>query len=112
LQLLKTDLVRADGVVTLSVHGEVDLSVGAELEAAIDGAIDAASSSVFVDLHDTTYIDSTGLHCLLAGRRTARARAIEFAVIRPSAPALRLLEVTGLTDVLRTPPAAQTLAAS
>jgi anti-sigma B factor antagonist len=111
LPLLTTELVAADGVATLFVRGEVDLSVGAELGAAIDGAIAAATSTVIVDLHDTAYIDSTGLHCLLAGRRVACDRALDFNVVRPSAPARRLLEVTGLTELLHPRPTTATLSA-
>jgi anti-sigma B factor antagonist len=111
LPLLTTDLVTADGVATLFVRGEVDLSVGAELGAAIDGAIAAATSSVIVDLHDTAYIDSTGLHCLVSGRRVAADRALQFSIVRPSASARRLLEVTGLTELLQARPPTATLSA-
>jgi anti-sigma B factor antagonist len=79
-------------------EGELDLATAPELAAALD-ALDGDAGPVVVDLTDVGFLDSSGLSTLLQARqRLADAGAeLRLVVTRPSI--LRVLDVTGLTDV-------------
>ncbi len=78
------------------------------------GALDLGSASLFerelqalgsvplliVDLRSVEHIDSTGLNALLRGRQWALDSGGEFAVVRGSEQAQRLMTLTGAADVL------------
>jgi anti-sigma B factor antagonist len=73
--------------------GEIDLSVAPELERAIrDGA---ARRFVIVDLADVSFIDSTGLRALVAGRESLESDGRSMALVAGDAVA-RLLSLTAL----------------
>lgn len=57
--------------------------------------IDGGDSTVFIDLHQVTYIDSGGLSVLLAAVRLLREQGW-LGVIGPNANVHRLLEIVGL----------------
>lgn len=77
----------------LSVSGEVDLSTAAELQAAIENA-GTRAFEVWLDLSETTFMDSSGLHALVRAR--ARQANLRLALICPDGPVLRVLTLTGL----------------
>ena len=62
---------RTDGVIVVTVAGEVDMATAGLLWQALEDACDRAGSAgcVVVDMADTTFIDSSGLAVLI--RRTA-----------------------------------------
>lgn len=94
------DVAQHDGIPVAHVQGEIDLSNIADVRAAIAGAITNASRALVVDLSDTTYMDSRGVHLLfeLAERLTRSQQ--QFLVVVPSdAPIRRLLLITHLEQV-------------
>jgi anti-anti-sigma factor len=79
----------------LAVAGEVDIQTASDLRAAIDAA-GTRAFEIWVDLSDTTFMDSSGVHAL-AGARAQLARADRrLALICPAGPVRRVLELTGL----------------
>jgi anti-anti-sigma factor len=81
----------------LSVVGEVDIITAARLRAAVDTAASRAFE-IWVDLTETTFMDSSGLHAL----SEARARLTEsfrLVLICPEGPILRVLTLTGFDRV-------------
>jgi anti-anti-sigma factor len=57
-----------------------------------------------VDLAGLTFIDSSGLSVLAAGREAARERGIVFSLARLPEQARRVLEVTGMIDTFELDP--------
>jgi anti-anti-sigma factor len=83
----------------VAVAGEVDMQTADDLQTAIVAAGNRALE-IWVDLSDTTFMDSSGLHALV----TARAHLIGAAgrrlvLICPPGPVLRVLTITGLDQL-------------
>jgi anti-anti-sigma factor len=82
-----------DAVAVVAVTGELDMSNVDALKSAL-AAVDAAK--VVFDLRALRFMDSAGIAALLE----ARERIGSIALRAPSEPVRRVIEVTGLTDVL------------
>jgi anti-anti-sigma factor len=89
-----------DDVAVIHLIGEHDLSTVDELKTAIADAI-VDGLGVVVSLAQTTFIDSTVIHALVAGdkRLTKRGRRLVFYVEPGSAPD-RTLELCRLNEIL------------
>jgi len=93
-------VVQSDGVVTLSVSGELDLAVADqfEQEAARYGA--SATRVVEIDLGDLEFIDSSGMNALVKLRQLLVDGGRTFRIVSVSPIAQRALTLTGLDSVL------------
>jgi anti-sigma B factor antagonist len=89
--------------VVLSVSGEVDISTCAELRAAIESA-GSRAFEVLLDLSDTTFMDSTGLHTMLRAQAGLADDNVRLALVCPAGPVLRLLTLTGLDRMFEIDP--------
>ena len=94
--------VRANdgGPVVVAVAGDFDMNGAEEFHACIDELIDSSNGAVLiVDLSDVTFIDSCGISALLKARRLVTREHRELRFEHLSAPASRLIELTGLAEV-------------
>jgi anti-sigma B factor antagonist len=94
-------LVNKSGDVTIvHVAGEVDVASAPELRSRLE-EVGPAEGRVIVDLTEVGFLDSTGLGVLVAGWKRFQngegTSCLSLVVTRPEI--LRVLEVTGLTDV-------------
>jgi anti-sigma B factor antagonist len=88
---------QADPVVLLTAHGEVDASTVGDLGGALERAIVDHDRHVVLDAQGITFIDSTGVSCLVAGmRRLNRTRRRLALACSGASPLGRALEMTGL----------------
>jgi anti-sigma B factor antagonist len=88
------------GPVVVALAGDFDMSGVEEFHSCIDELIDTSNGAeLIVDLTDVTFIDSSGIAAMLEARRlvTREHRQLRFENL--TAPASRLIELTGLTDV-------------
>lgn len=83
----------------VEVRGEVDLHPAAQPRDRLPEVIDAGQQSVLVDLTGLSFIDSTGLGALVAGRNHANAAGATLRLICDSERMLKLLRITGLDAV-------------
>jgi anti-sigma B factor antagonist len=84
------------GVPVLAVVGELDMSNAAALKTAIASSGGEQSGRLVFDLSGLRFIDSAGIAVLLEA-----AERVDSVSVRDPAPAVRrVIEVTGLTDVL------------
>ncbi|HWC08017.1 MAG TPA: STAS domain-containing protein [Solirubrobacterales bacterium] len=90
-----TEVPSVDGERELRVEGELDLAVADRLQDALDG-IDA--KRVLIDLGDCDFIDSTGIAVIVRADQRARESGGRVAIHSPSAPVLRVLSLSGLTE--------------
>ena len=86
----------ASGAPVVELIGEIDISNAEVLGASLDRLIDAEAKPLVVDLTRLEFMDSSGIAILL--RAAARAGTIE--VRNPSNVVRRIIECTGLADVL------------
>ena len=78
-------------------HGEVDIATVGQLAANIDELVDRGFDAVVLDLRATVFMDSSGLHLLLAqtARPDARVSLID------GAPAVRrVIDLAGVRHLL------------
>ena len=91
---------RADdpsGAPVVQLVGEIDISNAESLGAMLDRLIGDETRHLVVDLGALEFMDSSGIAMLL--RVAARSGTVE--IRNPSDVVLRIIECTGLADVLR-----------
>src|SRR5687767_7707640 len=89
-------------VVTLA--GELDVNTAPQVAEALDGLTDGdAVTSVVIDVSRLTFVDSTGLRVILAGRESLQATGATLALDGASGVVERVLEMTGLHKLLTSP---------
>jgi anti-sigma B factor antagonist len=84
----------------LAVEGEVDLASVPLLADAVDAALEGGAAELWIDLTDTLFMDSSGLHALLDTRRRAAELNRRLAIVCPDGPVRRLFELAGVLDQL------------
>ena len=91
-----------DGAMRVRLSGDFDMNVGAELsDALVDAATNPAVTRVVVDLDDTEFLDSHGVAGLVAGYEEAARADMRFTVVNAHGMVKRVLDITGLSEVLQ-----------
>ena len=98
---LEVHVDRSGDVATVRVVGEIDLSTSTQLNRALDGVLEARPTRLRLDLMEVEFMDTTGVAVLLKARRRALEADCRLTVTSSSPTITRLLEVTGLTELLR-----------
>jgi len=98
--------VTSAGRRTLRLKGEVDLASAPLLADALGRVGSDGIDSVVIDLSGLTFIDSTGLRAILAGKERLIESGCEMLFVPGPPQVQRLFTVTGLLDVLSFTPAA------
>ena len=88
-----------DGIV-IELSGEIDLSNVGTLRAKLEPVVATRAQPVVFDLHDLAFMDSSGIALLL--QIAAKARSVR--IRQPSALVRRMIEATGLSNVLAIEP--------
>jgi anti-anti-sigma factor len=91
----------ADRVV-VALAGECDLAARDALTSALLAAVDGAGI-VFVDLADLEFLDSSGVHGLIAGHHAAVQRGGRLYVVNAGGVVAQVLDLTGVGELLRPP---------
>ncbi len=92
------DVQRRDDVAVVLARGELDLATADTLRAALDRIGGAAR--LVLDLRGLSFIDSTGLHMLVALHERAQREGFRLTLVAPPAPVDRAIRVSGLDEVL------------
>jgi anti-sigma B factor antagonist len=87
-----------DGVVVLTVGGEVDLATVPALEAAVDEALASQPTALVVDLSEVEFLASAGLQTLVTTHEKV-GTSVQFAVVAHGAATSRPIQLTGLDEV-------------
>ncbi len=89
------------GVAVVSVSGEVDVATCGLLRNGLLRVVtDETFHGLVVNLAGVTFIDSTGVGVLVGVWRRVRAIGVGLALAMPSNQARKVLDTTGLTQVL------------
>ena len=91
----------ADGVPTVTAPEEIDVANAAMLRAAL---LEAArgNGALVVDMSQTQFCDSAGLHVLVRAHRRAEAEGGEVLLVISAAPVLRIFAITGIDRIIPT----------
>jgi anti-sigma B factor antagonist len=80
--------------------GRADAVTAQALEDALHSAA-SEHSKIAVDLSALDYVSSAGLRSLLQGARAAGANNVEYLVCSPQAGVLKVLEMSGMQNILQ-----------
>ena len=86
-----------DDVALVRPRGELDLATAAALQHVLDGI---SSPRLVLDLSELSFIDSTGLHLLVALHERSQREGFELTLRAPRPPVDRTIHLCGLVDAL------------
>ena len=86
----------ADGVAVIELIGEIDLSNVDAVRMSIEPALSTPHDQIVFDLDRLAFLDSSGIALVLWA--AAQARSVELR--RPTDIVRRIIEVTGLSEIL------------
>jgi anti-anti-sigma factor len=87
--------------ILVRVAGELDVATAPELNDRFGELLDVGFGRVVLDLRDTTFLDSSGLHCILRMDRKSRDAGATFELV-PGPPVVqRVFGLTGTDVALR-----------
>jgi len=97
--------VEADGAgVTLQVTGDIDPATAPVLGRRLDEAVVSGFPTIALDLREVQFVDSAGLRVLIRANHEIRRHGRRLCLRSPSPPVQRVLEVTGLDEILEIVP--------
>jgi anti-anti-sigma factor len=89
----------ADGTVAIEIRGEIDVASADQLRSTlIHTATNVRPVRIVVDMLHVTFVDSSGIGALAAGRNAARSVGVGFTVSNPAAFVRQQLRMMGLTE--------------
>lgn len=96
---------REGSTALVELDGELDLYASPRLTSTIGELVEGAASAIEIDASGLTFADSAGLRAFLVARKEADAAGVQLRVTKVSEPLDRVLEMTGLREVLGAPTA-------
>ena len=115
LEPFAVEVQRREHVTIVQPRGELDLATAETLRSTLDAVIAKTLSAALdgmengarlvLDLRGLSFIDSTGLHLLVALDRRARREGFRLALVAPDAPIDRPIRLCGLDKTLAFAPA-------
>jgi anti-anti-sigma factor len=96
---LEVEVVSKGGSAEVLVRGELDLAGAPELDAALASADGARVGDLVLDLTGVTFIDSSGIRCVLDAYHRSRARGVDMRII-PGLEAGIVFQLAGLSGRL------------
>jgi anti-sigma B factor antagonist len=91
-------------VVVVSVAGELDMATAPQLQDQISDLLEKGRSRLVFDLADVSFCDSTGLSVFVRAKNSTDDAGGVVRLAAPQRGVLRILEVSGLVEVLHTYP--------
>ncbi len=95
---MKHTITQENGATIVAFEGDIDLESSPKSREILLKAVDDAGH-VLVDLSEVSYIDSSGVATLVESLQAARSKSGRFALLKPSDPVRRVLELARLDQV-------------
>ena len=89
-----------DGLVHVSLVGELDLSTVAKVQEELRRVEASAPTTLVMDLSKLTFLDSTGLRCIVTADERARDEGRRMVIVRGPDAVQRVFSITKLDDRL------------
>jgi anti-sigma B factor antagonist len=90
---------RDDATVVIRLSGEIDALNCDEIESTIVAAT-LCWEQIVIDINDVAFCCSSGLSMFVRCQQAASERGAQLALVNPSPPVQRVIEVTGLRSLL------------
>jgi len=90
------EVSREDAVAVIRLSGELDMVSVETVRSVIEGSLAGSADRLVFEVSALDFMDSSGIALLIS--MTRKARAVE--VRNPTAIVRRIIELTGLTDIL------------
>jgi anti-anti-sigma factor len=90
------EVSREDGMPVIRLSGELDMVSVERVRSVVEGALTAEDDRLAFDVSELEFMDSSGIALLVSAAR--RARQVELR--HPTPIVRRLIELTGLTELL------------
>jgi anti-anti-sigma factor len=100
MTILEVESAERDGRVHVSLRGELDLSTVGKVDDELQTVERGAPKVVVLDLSDLTFLDSTGLRCVVRADERAREDGRRFVVVKGPEAVQRVFEITRLAERL------------
>jgi anti-sigma B factor antagonist len=96
---LKLGHYARDGIEVIDVRGDIDIYTAPRLRELLIDLVSTGSCQLVVNLDKVGFLDSTGLGVLVGGLRRVRAHDGLLDLVCTQARILKILKITGLTEV-------------
>lgn len=100
MEILEVRTEDRNGLVHVALVGELDLSSVAKVQEELRRVEAAAPATLVVDLSKLTFLDSTGLRCIVTADERARSEGRRIVIVRGPDPVQRVFSITRLDDRL------------
>jgi anti-anti-sigma factor len=97
--ILEVESEERDGLVHVSLRGELDLSTVGKVDDELERC-ERAAGIVLLDLSKLTFLDSTGLRCVVRADERAREDGRRLVVVKGPEAVQRVFEITRLEERL------------
>jgi anti-anti-sigma factor len=99
---LQIDLQQThERVTVVSPKGRLDMSSAPAFRSQVRQLVESGSTHLVVDLHDVSFVDSSGLGAVIGGLKVARQAGGDLRIARPNQQVQLVLDLTSLNQVLR-----------
>lgn len=108
-RFLMAVLAQAGGQAVLTLAGDIDLTTAGAVREAASRCLRGHSAHLLLDLRQVGFCDAAGARALRQARDEAAAAGVEFGLVAPGPPVIRVLALIGARDLLaavRYPPQA------
>ena len=85
---------------TLAVGGELDIATANQFRTRVSTLMGTGCRHLFVDLGETTFLDSSGLGALVWAAHRMHAAGGRMAVVNPDPRVMKTMQITGVDRLL------------
>jgi anti-sigma B factor antagonist len=100
VEILEVTTAERDGFVHVSLLGELDLSTVGKVQEELRRVEKSSPPTVVIDLSRVTFLDSTGLRCIVTADERARDEGRRLVIVRGPDPVQRVFSITRLEERL------------
>jgi anti-anti-sigma factor len=100
VEILEVRTEDRDGLVHVALMGELDLSTVAKVQEELRKIEAGSPPTVVMDLSKLTFLDSTGLRCIVTADERAREAGRRVVIVRGPDPVQRVFAITRLEERL------------
>lgn len=100
VEILDVETEDRNGLVHVALKGELDLSTVAKVQDELRRVEESEPPVVVLDLSRLTFLDSTGLRCLVTADERARGSGRRVVIVRGPEPVQRVFAITRLEERL------------
>jgi anti-anti-sigma factor len=100
VEILEVRTEERNGLVHVALLGELDLSTVAKVQEELRKAEAESPPTLVVDLSKLTFLDSTGLRCIVTADERARDEGRRVVIVRGPDPVQRVFAITRLEERL------------